>query len=310
MGMFDWITPGVGAIASGAMGLWGQQSTNDQNIQIANQNNIASAQQAAQLQEFNANQAQLNRDYQTQMSGTAYQRGVKDMEAAGLNPMLAYSQGGASTPGGAQATGAMGQRFTPQIQNPGQVAAAAAQSAAQIENTLADADLKKAQAETERNRPQNVQADTDYKRAMQGLTNTQQQQVIEQTNKVVSERQLTDAQTLKVIQETTNLVKQGAQITAQTINTAANTALQKAQTANTETQTNLARLKVPEASAYANFWKGEYGQTKPYVDYGLESVNSAASIVGKGKAIGNKGITESSTQRAKDGSTDTYTRRR
>lgn len=45
-----------------------------------------------------------NRSWQEHMSNTAYQRAVVDMRKAGINPMLAFSQGGASTPSGGAAT--------------------------------------------------------------------------------------------------------------------------------------------------------------------------------------------------------------
>ena len=48
--------------------------------------------------------AKENRQWQERMSNTAYQRSMKDMRLAGLNPMLAYSQGGATTPPGAMST--------------------------------------------------------------------------------------------------------------------------------------------------------------------------------------------------------------
>lgn len=84
----------------------------------------------------NAAQAQAQMDFQERMSNTSYQRAVADMRAAGLNPMLAYSQGGASSPGGAQAV----------MQNSSAAAASAGQSVALLDQTRAQTD--KIRAET------------------------------------------------------------------------------------------------------------------------------------------------------------------
>lgn len=54
-------------------------------------------------QTFNSAEAQKNRDWEQMMSSTAHQREVKDLIAAGLNPILAVNQG-ASSPTSAPAS--------------------------------------------------------------------------------------------------------------------------------------------------------------------------------------------------------------
>lgn len=55
--------------------------------------------------DFSSAEAAKQRAYQTEMANSAYQRAVEDLKKAGLNPALAYSQGGASVPSVSAASG-------------------------------------------------------------------------------------------------------------------------------------------------------------------------------------------------------------
>ncbi len=68
-----------------------------------------SAEQSANAMRFNAQEAAKNRDWQQMMSNTAHQREVKDLMAAGLNPVLSAMNGnGAAVTSGATASGVVG----------------------------------------------------------------------------------------------------------------------------------------------------------------------------------------------------------
>ena len=92
---------GIGSV----MSLFGQNTTVGSIGRAMTGSGLTGAQN--EQNSFNASQAEITRMWQEKMQGSQYQRSVKDMLKAGLNPALMYgsSAGPASMPSGVMASG-------------------------------------------------------------------------------------------------------------------------------------------------------------------------------------------------------------
>lgn len=283
-----WI-PLAAAAITGAASFFGQKSTNSANESMSREqmqfnadqsdvNRMFSAAEASKLRSWQDAQAQTQRNWSEEMSATSYQRAVADLQKAGLNPMLAYSQGGAPMPSASAPSGAMGAGSSasysniPMRQNAIQAGISSAMQAMQLvnqqktgENIDADTELKRAQA------AQQTASAGSYV-----YTNAQAQMM---TDKLQKEAVLLTSQ------NNTEMMR-GALVQAQTELAKIETALQDKKIDVAEAEVKLMRIKTvlanlaePEARNAANAQDSWWMQhVAPYLPSVLRATGGAATI--------------------------------
>ena len=255
------ILPALGALGGSAAGYLGQQQTNAANAEMA----------------------QKQMDFQAQQSATSWQRGVTDMKAAGLNPMLAYSQGGASSMQGSSAV--MGNSL-----------GAAANSARDAASTISAIQQQQKTIEMTDAQIANTDADTLAKLKQPAYIAAQTAESAGRTGMQPVQTALAGAQVAREAQSARNLDALTGQIAAgmpsvraraqvDTASIGADTAKRGAESDSSVSQAALDRWAIPKARSEGT-WYSDHPDMGPWISRMGDlsaGVNSAAGLARLGR---------------------------
>lgn len=142
-----------------------------------------------------SDEASENRGFQADMANTSYQRAMADMKAAGLNPMLAYSQGGAHVPAGAMA----------QVENVGSAAMVGHAQEASAESSLSQARLGDETVQKIKQEVVNLKSTDDQINAIVRNLREEYYNLIENRYNLIETREQIRSTVAKLRKETENL---------------------------------------------------------------------------------------------------------
>lgn len=268
---------GITGLLGAGMGMMGQENANEANLQIAQNATQASAAQAKAQMDFQQAQNEHVMGWEESMSDTSIQRRVKDLEAAGLNPMLAYSQGGASQPSVGTPSGAQGDVKMPApMQNVYAAGMNSAAGALEASRAASEIDVNTA-------RKTQLEADAKARLASAGQLSAEEARVRQEMTsfdirlqKLGFDRELSSYAVIEALR------KQQMDFPQMQADLARASELKK--------RAELLGLDIPEAIARADWYRTTIGHESPAIEFGAKRLGDVMGTAVQGRRALGSGL--------------------